>query len=510
MIIFPTDNNSYIADLRQPHVPRRHFFNYATRLGVLLPALFLFPGTTNSQICNGSLGDPVVKLTFDQATTIGSSSYVPPSAYTYDPSTCPNDGYYTITNFTTGCFGNSWLTVSADHTGGGNFMLVNASYDPGDFFVSTVADLCPNTTYEFSAWVLNIMQPFFPSIRPNLTFRIEKPDGTLLASFDSGDVPVQGSPTWVQYGFLFATPADNAEIVLRLRNNAPGGQGNDLALDDIAFRPCGAKITADIQDNPTDTIDVCESNMNTYTFSGNASSQYQSPVYHWQLSTDQGITWNDIPGATETRYVRSPTAAAGKYWYRLTVVDASVAGVTSCRIASNLLVINVHPFPIADAGPDRVYIKGYPVTLLAVASGEDISFSWDPVSFMDDPSLIQPTVTPSKDITYTLSVQSAFNCSNKDSVTVSVVDGIYVPTAFTPNGDGKNDCWRIPFLDVGLGADVKVFNRWGQLVYHVYSAVVSWDGKLNGQLQATGTYVYLVTFKDHKLPDLKGTFTLIR
>jgi gliding motility-associated-like protein len=202
--------------------------------------------------------------------------------------------------------------------------------------------------------------------------------------------------------------------------------------------------------------------------------------------------------------------AAGKYWYRLTVVDASVAGITSCRIASNVLIINVHPIPVANAGPDRVYIKGYPVTLTAIASGEDISFTWDPVSYMDDPAMIQPTVTPPEDITYILSVLSAFNCGNKDSVNVKVVDGIYIPTAFTPNNDGKNDSWRIPFLDIGLGADVKVFNRWGQLVYHVSSALVSWDGKLNGQPQATGTYVYLITFKDHKLPDLKGTFTLIR
>ena len=88
----------------------------------------------------------------------------------------------------------------------------------------------------------------------------------ILASFDSGDVPVSGSPTWLQYGFLFTTPADNAQIVLRLRNNAPGGQGNDLALDDIAFRPCGAKITVDIQNSAADTIEVCEGNMNTYTF----------------------------------------------------------------------------------------------------------------------------------------------------------------------------------------------------------------------------------------------------
>ena len=94
---------------------------------------------------------------------------------------------------------------------------------------------------------------------------------------------------WKQYGIIFAhrrliVPRSYCALPTMHRADS----GNDLALDDIAFRPCGAKITADIQNSATDTIDVCEGNMNTYNFSGNASSQYQSPVYHWQLSTDQG------------------------------------------------------------------------------------------------------------------------------------------------------------------------------------------------------------------------------
>jgi gliding motility-associated-like protein len=94
-------------------------------------------------------------------------------------------------------------------------------------------------------------------------------------------------------------------------------------------------------------------------------------------------------------------------------------------------------------------------------------------------------------------------------VLVKVVTGIYVPTAFTPNGDGKNDTWAIPFLDPAFDATVNVFNRWGQLVYHSVGEIVSWDGKVNGVTQASGTYVYLVTFKTSKLK-LKGTFMLIR
>ncbi|HEY1872468.1 MAG TPA: gliding motility-associated C-terminal domain-containing protein, partial [Chitinophagaceae bacterium] len=93
---------------------------------------------------------------------------------------------------------------------------------------------------------------------------------------------------------------------------------------------------------------------------------------------------------------------------------------------------------------------------------------------------------------------------------VKVVGGIYVPNAFTPNGDGKNDYWRIPYLDIGLDAEVSVFNRWGQLVYHVEGSTVSWDGNFSGTPQPTGVYVYLIRFKQNKFPQMKGTFTLIR
>ena len=100
-------------------------------------------------------------------------------------------------------------------------MLVNASYQPGDFFLTTVTDLCPNTTYEFSAWIMNVLNKF--GIKPNLTFHIEQPDGTVLASYETGDISVSPSPVWQQYGIIFATPPDNATIVLRITNNAPGG-----------------------------------------------------------------------------------------------------------------------------------------------------------------------------------------------------------------------------------------------------------------------------------------------
>src|SRR5690606_7634197 len=133
--------------------------------------------------------------------------------YTYSAAGCPNDGSYTIANFSGDCFGNSWHMVAQDHTPGdvnGYMMVVNASYTPGDFFVRTVSGLCPNTTYEFASWILNVIRTSScesASIKPNVTFAIETTDGTLLQSYSTGDIGATAAPEWKQYGFYFKTPA---------------------------------------------------------------------------------------------------------------------------------------------------------------------------------------------------------------------------------------------------------------------------------------------------------------
>ena len=123
-----------------------------------------------AQLCNGSLGDPVVNINFGSGAA-GETAFAAPG-YTYTNSACPSDGSYTITNFTSGCFRDNWHTVNADHSGNGAFMLVNASFQPADFFLTTVTGLCRNTTYEFSMWIMNVLKSA-GGIQPNITFSIE-------------------------------------------------------------------------------------------------------------------------------------------------------------------------------------------------------------------------------------------------------------------------------------------------------------------------------------------------
>lgn len=464
--------------------------------------LFVFSNNAISgQLCTGSLGDPVVNITFGSGISTG-SPYTPSGAYTFIASECPNDGFYTIINATQNCFGNSWHTVSSDHTGGGNFMLVNASFTPGDFFRATVTDLCPNTTYEFASWAMNVLRS--GGIAPDLTFSIEEPDGTLLGQFSTGPILTSSSPQWRQYGFYFTTPSTNPEVILRITNNAPGGIGNDLALDDITFRPCGPTVTATIA-GVSGEINLCEKDTNTYTFLADAGSTYVSPAYQWQVSTDSGASWQDIGSASPSTFYRRATTS-GHYWYRFAVTEEGAP--TICRINSNVLVINVWPIPIADAGPDRVLLIGDTLQLKARTDSNN-TYSWTPTQYLSNPGSLTPRAFPPNPMRYEFDVVSAHGCTNKDWMEIRVVDDLYIPTAFTPNNDGRNDSWRIPYLDPDWNPSVKIYNRYGQLIYEADGISIRWDGTFRSVAQGTGVYVYHLTLRAKGIMR-KGTIMLIR
>ena len=106
----------------------------------LLAFLFvlLMMQQAGAQLCSGSLGDPIINISFGANNPGPLKPGVTNLSYTNTG--CPNDGQYTITKSMSGCFGNSWYDMPKDHTGdaGGQFMLVNASLTPNDFYVDTV------------------------------------------------------------------------------------------------------------------------------------------------------------------------------------------------------------------------------------------------------------------------------------------------------------------------------------------------------------------------------------
>jgi len=173
--------------------------------------LFVLTGfKTRAQ--TGSLGDPVVHITFGAGTSTHAGALPADSgstSYTYSAVDFPTDGSYTIENSTAGS-GSVWWSTT-DHTGntGGYMMIVNASVSKTDYFYKREVDgLCGGTTYQFSAWIGNLLRSKDNS-PPNITFGIYNvSDGSLINSSPTGNIALQtGGFKWIQKTFNFTLPA---------------------------------------------------------------------------------------------------------------------------------------------------------------------------------------------------------------------------------------------------------------------------------------------------------------
>ncbi|MEO8110711.1 MAG: gliding motility-associated C-terminal domain-containing protein [Ginsengibacter sp.] len=413
---------------------RSHFF---LRLFIFFVSTVICTGTFG-QLCQGSLGDPVVNITFGSGSNPGPPIAASLTNYIYAPYGCPADGAYTIGNSSPACFGDTWHTLNEDHTPddtSGYMMIVNASFSPGDFYVQQVDGLCDNTTYEFAAWILNILKTSAcgnSGILPNVTFKIETLSGTVLQTYKTGDIPASSAPVWTQYGLFFKTPNGINTVVIRMTNNAPGGCGNDLVLDDITFRPCGALVTVAIN-NTSNTVNACEGANTSYTFSTMVTPADINTSYQWQRSTDMGLTWSDIPGAVNATYTRMPVSGLGTYEYRVAVTQGNYVLVPACsRVMSKPLIINQVPLPVPGAANDGPVCEGSAITLKSNAAS---AYSWSgPLNFTSTQQ--SPSITNASlgfNGKFYLKVTSVDGCVNTDSTIVTIIKGPFVDAGADAN-----------------------------------------------------------------------------
>lgn len=397
----------------------RFYFLFLLACGVV--------NNSGAQICQGSLGDPIVNINFGAGPNPGPPMTAASTNYQYVNTDCPKDGYYAVRNRTEKCFDSTWFTVT-DHTGNpdGYFMLVNASFAPGDFYLDTVRNLCPGSTYEFAAWLINVKRPVIcwgasQIINPDITFRIERMDGTLLQSYNTGSIAATDPPQWKQYGFFFTTPAGVNDVVLRMVNNAPGGCGNDLGLDDITFRPCGPQVNASISGTGAAIDTACGGQPANYTLTAQVSAGYSNPVYQWQKSFNSG-DWTNISGAISTSLDVPFTGAepAGKYSYRILVAESGNIGSQNCRVASKQVDIVVAPAPVISAGSNSPVCEGGSIQL----SSQGSNISWrGPNGFSASGNNVSVPNTTAASAGDYIATSTSGGCSWDDTVSVVISPG---------------------------------------------------------------------------------------
>jgi gliding motility-associated-like protein len=178
-----------------------------------------------------------------------------------------------------------------------------------------------------------------------------------------------------------------------------------------------------------------------------------------------------------------------------------------CSAEINQTIV-VASSPRVNAGPDLMVRRNSTQTIKAGSSGNNLVYSWSPAAGLSDPTILQPLLRSHADAVYKLTATTPEGCTATDELKVQAPDNVFIPNAFTPNGDGINDNWRVPFLMAADNAYIQVFNRDGVCVYTARGNA-DWNGKYKGISMPIGTYVYLIKMETE--PQVyKGTLTLVR
>ncbi|MEQ8325077.1 MAG: gliding motility-associated C-terminal domain-containing protein [Vicingaceae bacterium] len=165
--------------------------------------------------------------------------------------------------------------------------------------------------------------------------------------------------------------------------------------------------------------------------------------------------------------------------------------IPPCFDVDTFMVTGI-PLPAIDAGPDVTIEQGGFAQLLASPFLFNGSYAWTPSASLNDTTRIDPIARPNQTTTYFVTGTNEYGCPASDSMTVFVVENDVVINGFSPNGDGVNDTWEIPFLKDYPNVRVEVYNRWGMVVFESNGYNQPWDGRLNGELLPGTSYYYVI------------------
>lgn len=379
-----------------------------------------------AQTCTGVISDPTVVIDFGAGSVRTTPLPQMQSPYQLVNANCPNPGFYSVRNSTFQCFNNTWQVLPFDHTpndANGNFLLVNALPGPSTVYVDTIHGLCSGRVFRFGAWIANVANPTQctgPGSTPNLTFSIYSLAGVLLGEYTTGDIVGSQPATWINRNFLFDLPAGNNDVILKITDQSPAGCGNDFALDDLSFSPCSGDLRASFAASAFTELNVCQEAQPNYLISP-IYSGISNPSFQWQVSTDEGFTYSNIPGATNINYTRTPTGP-GIFYYRFVVADN---GSTSCRFTSKAVKLEVYRAPFAQ-GTNYVFGCYGSTVLLGAAGGSYYHWSGPNgfVSDLENPSI--PSVDFSDAGKYIVKVTNVLGCSSYDTTDLKITQA---PTA---------------------------------------------------------------------------------
>ena len=368
---------------------------------------------------------------------------------------------YALTNNANNGNTGRWISLTDHTSGSGRMMVVNADVRSNVIYRDQVNVSCGNLKYSLFAFVSNIgnsayagfCDAFGGIINPKLIFTVRNAANNLIIT--NLTTPDITSGAWTQYGMKFVMPAGVSSVIIEISNAAPGGCGNDLAIDDIQFGLCDPTPTVTVNNTAgcTNGITIFDATLSDTSVIAGAE------LYQWQVSNDN-VTWTDIIGATSSTYTINPLlpADAGKY-YRVLVGAANILGVLDrpCAYESNSFLLTAKTPSTAPTGINRTpatgtICPGNAITLTRVGGslGTNAVFRWyrnscgDTLIGTGNSLTVYPTVTT----TYYVRAEGDCNTTACAQITLNVTNCSVLPVDFVQfNAVQQNDAinlnWKI-------------------------------------------------------------------
>lgn len=322
------------------------------------------------------------------------------------------------------------MQMVGDHTGDhdGNYMLVNAAGKPGAVFQRTIDGLCGGTIYQLSAFISTALNALACSGRPelpNLTITIENTSGDVLASTNTGDIPVADGKTFKEYGTYYTMPAVPVPLVIKISSNGTAACGNAFLVDDITLKAAGPAVQVKVNGADNTDVNVCVGNVTSIRMQAIVGAGFSDAALQWQQSIDTGKTWIDIAGANGAAYT-VPDREKDLILYQLVVAERSNAGNLNCSVVSSAIRTNVYPMPEHTSLQQVLACLGKPFSL--VPSPEFSDYLWKgPNGFQStDPLLSIPNISAVNAGLYTVRLTGYADCTVTDSFQVSIYPGTTV------------------------------------------------------------------------------------
>jgi len=342
----------------------------------------------------------------------------------------------------------------------------------------------------------------------------------------------------VRQGTVTVLPSYNLSLVMDNNTTICQGTSKQITINSNAASYLWSPATglsSDTAKNPvasptTTTTYTLEATLGVCTETGSLSIEVLPAPVASAVSPDTTCYGKSIQlqGGGGSQYMWTPAtglsnptiadpvviAPKNSITYSLTVTDAN-----GCKSLSPAVVrLFVRPPYRVFAGDDTSVMVGQSVALDAVdVDGVGLNkFVWTPGVGLSNPLVADPVASFSEVGVYHYVVLATApdGCSGTDSITIKAYAfaDIFVPSAFTPNGDGHNDVLRAIPVSIRSFKYLSIFNRWGQQVFTTTNVGVGWDGSFNGTPAPPGTYVWIVGGIDYsgRVVEKRGTVILIR